>query len=212
MDRYGNRALFDGGELCEIGRCPMKNKRLTVWALLCAGFIAASSAQAAISPMPLDGSWMQLDQNGMFDGDFFTDTYVWNSADPILFTVTDIFVISDRFEVYDYGTLVLTTPAVPSWSDLGMPDPYNIPNYTLPYAEDPAVAYASGNYSAGQWLFAPGQHQITIRDIDIPLDVTGFDFPDGTVAFKANAVPDAAGTCQLLALASLALAFLRRRF
>jgi hypothetical protein len=193
----------------------MQRKLSLFGAIICGAAIAASSARGVIVPMPLDGTWIILDQgvafDPMVDGDFFTDTYAWDSPDAINFTLTDYWIINDHFELYDFGALVLTTPVLPNWNDLGWTDPFSVPHYSLPYTGDPDVALASGFYSSAAWEFAPGQHQITIRDLDIPRDMGGSDFFDGTVAFKAQSVPDAAATWQLLGLAVLALEVLRRR-
>jgi hypothetical protein len=140
------------------------------------------SLAGADPPMPLDGTWVILDEY-MDVGDFFTGPYTWTSDYLIRFTVTDIYVVSDQFAVYDDGGLVVTTPAMPDWDDLGFSDPYDSP----PWTDDPDVALADGRFSSAVMYFGPGSHSIDIRDIHIPPTTAGGEpFPDGTVAFKAE--------------------------
>jgi hypothetical protein len=132
------------------------------------------------SPMPLDGSWIVLDEV-MSVGSFFTGHWEWTSTEVVTFTVTDLYVVSDAFEIYDSGALVGATPILPHYDALGL-GAFDSP----PYTTDPDVALAEPRFSKGVFTFAPGYHDITIKAIAIP---TGF--PDATVAFKAVPVPGA---------------------
>lgn len=149
---------------------------------------AATPSMARATVMPLDGSWIKLD-DFMDEGDFFSGgPWEWDSPLPVVFDITDWAVVTDVFEVYDDGILVLTTLPLPDWRSFpgGPFDP--------PYTLDPDVAWATAAFSKGSILFAPGEHSITIRDISIPpVDAGGeVDFPDGTVAFRASPVPEPA--------------------
>ncbi len=163
---------------------------------------ASEGTAGARFALPLDGSWTILDEF-MNTGDFFpSNPWSYTSPDPVTFTITDLFVVSDQFEVYVDGGYFATTPAVPDWPAYTT-DPFD-PAY---WTNDPDVALASGYYSNGVYVLPAGAHDVTIRDIHIPpVSVGGPPFGDGTVAFKA--VPEPA-SLSLLALAGL-VAFRRR--
>ena len=130
---------------------------------------------SAAGAMPLDGTWIIIAEY-MNEGDFFTGSWTWDEPYLVRFTITDLFVVTDEFEVYDNGVKVLTTPSLPDYAALGI-GAFDSP----PWTDDPDVALAEPKFSKGVLYLGPGSHEITIRDIDIP---TGF--PDGTVAFKAE--------------------------
>ncbi len=132
--------------------------------------------------MPLDGSWTILDEV-MDEGDFFSGPYTWTSAFTVKFTITDLYVVSDQFEVWDNAALVTTTPAATDWDDIPVATAFTEP----PFTTDADVALASGSFSSAVIDFGPGSHSITIKDIHIPPTTAGGDpFIDGTVAFKAE--------------------------
>ena len=139
-------------------------------------------------PMPLDGTWITLDEF-MDEGDYFTGIpdgvpgpWEWNSPVAVVFDITDYLVVTDVFEVYDNGVLRLTTPSLPNWDALGG-GPFD-----APYTNDPDVAWATPEFSKGSILFAPGNHSITIRDIGIP------PLGDGDFARRHGGLPSQPGS------------------
>src|SRR5688572_19401205 len=186
------------------------------------GLFQASALAASCDPtatplftysMPLHGSWIVLDEamvegandcfTGLGTGAVLPAAWEWTSSDSISFDITDLFTIVDRFEVYDFGTLVLTTPELPDWHELGLSGPYVDETTSYPpQTSNPDLAWAGGAsayYSQGSILFAPGSHSIRIRDIHIPPaacipdpanpgQCLGGPTPslDGTVAFRAT--------------------------
>lgn len=172
--------------------------------------VLALPSLARAVPMPLDGTWITLDEF-MDEGDYFTGIddgvpgpWEWNSPVAVIFDITDYAVVTDVFNVWDNGVLRLTTPSLPNWDALGG-GPFDDPPFTL----DPDVAWATPEFSKGSIVFEPGFHSITIQDIGIPPLDDG-DFPDGTVAFRASAVPEPTGLL-LLGSGLTGLALRRRR-
>jgi hypothetical protein len=168
---------------------------LTVIALLVAGLLLPVSAVSgetqrqsegiflsAASVLSLDGTWVILDEV-MDEGDLFSGPWTWDSDLPVKFTITDLYVVTDRFKVYNGGSFVIETPNIPDWDVLGFAGPMVSPPYTV----NPDVALADGRFSSALINFASGSHSIDIEDIHIPpVSVGGDPFIDGTVAFKAE--------------------------
>lgn len=168
-----------------------------------------AAVPATATPLALGGPWTVLDEV-MSPGDFFTApdaTHVWTLTCPSTcqFIITDLYVVTDQFEVYDGGVLIATTPAMPDWFGIGAPGPFVSP----PWTDNPDVAFASGDFSAAVITLGAGTHDLSIRDIHIPqLLIGGPPASDGTVAFRA-VIPEPA-TLALLGLALVALGFVRR--
>ena len=139
----------------------------------------------AATVMPLDGSWVILDEIMTAPAFFLIGSpWTWDSDFPVKFTITDLYVVTDRFEVYDGGSFVIETPNIPDWDVLGLGGPFVSPPYTV----DPDIALAEVRFSSEVICFASGSHSITIKDIHIPPTLAGPAFPDGTVAFKAELI------------------------
>ena len=132
--------------------------------------------------MFLDGTWVILDEYMIAPAFFSGGPWTWNSILPVKFTITDLYVVTDIFNVYDGGSFVIETPTKPDWDVLGSADPFD-----PPWESNPDTALASGYFSSAVIYFASGSHSITIEDIHIPpVSMGGAPFPDGTVAFKAE--------------------------
>ena len=137
---------------------------------------AAMPAQA----VEVDGSWIVLDEL-MPEGSFFAPLFHYTSTVPVRIDVTDLYVISDRSEVFLDGVSVGTSPAVPDWTELGS-DPLG-----APFTEDPGLAWAEPAYSKASFVLPSGSHVVTLRNVHVPPKASGAPYPDGTVAFRLRA-------------------------
>jgi len=169
---------------------------ISIVLLMLAGFVITSSAAVAdetqspsasegkvfaAAVMPLDGTWVVLDEI-MTTPALFSGPWTWDSAFEVKFTITDLYVVTDWFNVYDWGSFVIGTPNLPDW-DAYVAGPFVSPPYTV----DPDTALADGRFDSAVIYFASGSHSIDIEDIHIPPQwVGGPPFIDGTVAFKAE--------------------------
>ena len=190
-------------------------RKLFALALVATLVVAAPQAEAV--GLVADGNWVVLN-DVMATGDFFTGTgtgsvnlagatsYDFVAAGVMTFDITDYWVMTDQFEIYDNDALIWTTPNVPDWSAYTA-DPYD----PLYWTGDQDVAWTSMPYSKSRLFFGAGSHSLKIRDIHIPPNVNGEPFGDGTTAFRLTegAVPEP-GTLLLLG-GGLAAAAIRRR-
>jgi hypothetical protein len=180
-------------------------------AILCYLIGAASAHATSISlPLVLDGNWVCA-SNRMIAGDFFTGgceqspgaatladatTWTWTSASEVAFDITDWSAATDRFEVYDGGSLFASVLSGTEWQFVPgcNGDPGDASCGIRQTFDD---SFASPFSAHATLVFAPGFHSIAIRDIEIPVTGVGgvptnTPFPNGTVAFRASPVPEPA--------------------
>jgi hypothetical protein len=175
-------------------------------AILCYLIGAPSAHATSISlPLVLDGNWVCA-SNRMIAGDFFTGgceqspgaatladatTWTWTSASEVAFDITDWSAATDRFEVYDGGSLFASVLGGTEWQFVPgcNGDPGDASCGIRQTFDD---SFASPFSAHATLLFAPGSHSIAIRDVQIPLQANGTPFPNGTVAFRATPVPEPA--------------------
>ena len=155
-------------------------------------------ASAVSIPLPLDNSWIVLDDGITGANPYFTGTgtgaatatteWTWDSLDPVLFRITDYFVVGDEFEVFDNGTSVGTVTTPSEW--FTVPGCANDP-LDPSCGWTPALdAFSSPYFARATFLFAPGSHAISIKTTAIPLTLgLQSPFPDSTVAFSAAPAP-----------------------
>ncbi|RIL12495.1 hypothetical protein DCC79_01240 [bacterium] len=136
-----------------------------------------------LATVALDGSWTVLDEL-MGGGAFYAPLFAYTSTVPVRIDVTDLFVVSDRNEVYLDGQLVGSTPPVADWTALGggPQDP--------PYTADPAAAWSDAAFSKASFMLPAGSHVLTLRNTHIPPKADGSPYPDGTVAFRLTTLKD----------------------
>lgn len=112
------------------------------------------------------------------------------SATPVRVRITDAFAIGDRFELFDGGMSVGTT-IVPPGGAGGI--------------SDPAPAFASGQYSTGEFILPAGAHSLTLTAIASPFGAGAAYFRVDTAGPPPGpgVIPEP-GSCTLLG-AGLAL-------
>jgi hypothetical protein len=173
--------------------------------------VPSAHATSISIPLALDGNWV-CSSSTMTAGQFFTGdcdtrppgadtladatTWTWTSQSTVSFDITDWSVATDRFEVYDNGTLFASVLGGTEWQFIpgcnGDPGDASC-GFRQTFDEDFASPYSAH----ATLLFAPGSHSIAIRDIQIPVTglnglPTNIPFPNGTVAFRASPVPEPA--------------------
>ena len=118
----------------------------------------------------------------------------FNITSPTMLKITDAFLKGDRFEVYDFGSLVLTTPFVIAEDQSG----YGC-------GSNPALCYGLDDVSWGSHSLAAGSHSLTIGILASP-------FNSGAAYFRIDrivATPEPL-SIMLLGLGLLGLVAIRR--
>jgi hypothetical protein len=153
-------------------------KHLILLAALVLLVCAAVPNSANATPLTA-GVWVILDEN-MTAPAFFTGSWTYTGAGTL--KVTDLYVATDRFNLYDNGSLVATFNGGTDWNVSGAATSKTDPPYTL----DPDVAWGRADFAKGTYTFGAGSRVFTIEDIDIPDQDSGAVYPDGTVAFMVT--------------------------
>jgi hypothetical protein len=148
---------------------------------------ATTARVAQASTIPLDGSWMTLDQD-VTGPAFFTGDWSWTSSKSVKFDITDLYVVGDGFEVFDNGNSVGSFLGKPDWTSIGGPCS-NPLSTACGWTNDPGTAFGSSLFNQGSIFFAPGSHDVTIESLFVPSTGPDTFFPDTTVAFSAAVDP-----------------------
>ena len=177
---------------------------LGAMALICA--LVPASVHATPIALPLDGSWTVLD-DAMLAGQFFTGgglgqsagaatladatTWTFTSTSPVQFDITDYFVATDRYEIFDNGGFLAALSGGTPWSSIpgcnGQPL-----DVSCHWVATPDEGFVAPFFAHGSLLLGPGSHSIAIRSVEIPIDGSGAPYFDGTVAFRVSETPEPA--------------------
>ena len=159
------------GEYCKYLEKGKAMKRILIFAVMLLFSVAVALPAAAGSiDSYINGPWLKFFFDGLGSDAYgcsycggqsegsnrvFLDPAPWslNLAAPAVLTITDIFLRGDNFNLYDFNSLILTTPPVASGSNCG---------------PDPESCYGAAGVSYGTIDLAAGPHSLTIRVEDSP--------------------------------------------
>lgn len=172
----------------------MKTKNLVTFVAMGACGVLSATADAAIT---IGAGWGPTDDAPpafFWDGLDVPNTdgpFTFNATEPVYVSITDVITPGDQFNIFDNGSLLGSTPAVP-FQLISGPD-------------DPNATFGDPNYSWGSFLLGAGPHSITI-------EATGSSVEIGKGYIRVDNVPDAGNSAALLscALAGLTLFRVRR--
>jgi hypothetical protein len=168
----------------------MKKQLILLLALM---VLVGTAVPSSADNFPLvPNTWVVLQEFNGATPWFFTGggagTGYWTYNGPGTLKVTDLFVATDRFNVYDNNVLVATFAGGTDWDAAGYADAFTSP----PYTTDPDIAWGTAEFAKGTHNFGVGSHAFSFEDIHIPpVTAGGSPFNDGTIAFQVVPLPSA---------------------
>ncbi len=187
----------------------MRILKATALALILA-FASFQISEAAPIQLTTDNKWLTWQEEEISIGDFFNVEYQLTGNANVY--ITDLFVVTDRYEIFLNGNSIGSSIYKPDWSELGGNDPYEHLEF------DPEDAFESGKFSKLIFQGKSGD-LITVKLTHIPpMWVGGSPFFDSGFAIKAIAQPNGGGeevpepaTIGLLSAGFAGLFLLRRK-